>query len=48
MKTTNLKYQSQQGTDNSNNLMDHSVYQVFKIILNIYQKSMGKRLLLLQ
>ena len=34
-KTINLKYQLQHGIKNLNYLMDHILYQILKIILNI-------------
>ena len=34
----NLKYRLQHGMKNLNYLMDHSLYQIFKIILKIYLK----------
>ena len=43
-----LKYQLQHGMKNLNYLMDHILYQIFKIILNVYLKSMGKKQLILQ
>ena len=36
ISTTKLKYQLQHGTRNLNYLIDHILYQIFKIILNIY------------
>ena len=38
MKTINLKYQLQHGMKNLNYLMIHILYQIFKIVLSIYQK----------
>ena len=35
VRTINLKYQLQHGLKNLNYLMDHILYQVFKIILSI-------------
>ena len=35
-RTINLKFQLQREMKNLNYLMDHIVYQIFKIILNIY------------
>ena len=32
---TNLRYQLQHGMENLNYLMDHILYQIFKIILNM-------------
>ena len=34
--TINLKFQLQHGMKNLNYLMDHVIYQIFRIILNIY------------
>ena len=34
-KITNLKHQLQHGMKNLNYLMDHILYQIFKIVLNI-------------
>ena len=34
--TINLKYQLQHRMKNFNCLMDHIIYQIFKIILNLY------------
>ena len=39
----NLKYQLQHGVKNLNYLMDHILYQIFKIILNMYQKKHGEK-----
>ena len=36
ISTAKLKYQLQRGTKNLNYLIDHVLYQIFKIILNIY------------
>ena len=36
IRTMNLKYQFQHGMKNLNQLMDHILYQIFKIILNMY------------
>ena len=36
MRITNLKYPLQHGMKNSNYLMDHILYQIFKITLSIY------------
>ena len=36
LRIINLKYEHQHGTKNLNYLMDHILYQIFKIILNIY------------
>ena len=38
-KTINLKYQLQRGMKNLNNLMDYTLYQIFKIILSISSKN---------
>ena len=38
IRTINLKYQLQHGMKNLNNLIDHILHQMFKIILNIYKK----------
>ena len=35
-KIINLKYQLQHGMKNLNYLLNHILYQIFKIILNIY------------
>ena len=35
-KNNEFKYQLQHGMKNLNYLMDHILYQIFKIILNIY------------
>ena len=48
IRTIYLKYKFQNGMDNLIYLMKHILYQVFKIILNICLKSMGKRPLILQ
>ena len=48
IRAIDLKYQLQHGVKNLNYLMDHILYQMFKIILNIYLKSMRKRQLILQ
>ena len=42
-KKSNLIHQLQNGANNLNYLIDHILYQKFKIIVNIYLKSMGKR-----
>ena len=39
-RTISLKYQLQPGIKNLNHLMDHTLYQVFKIILEISSKNM--------
>ena len=44
----NLKYQLRHGMKNFNYLMHHILYQIFKIILNIFLKSMEKKQLTLQ
>ena len=36
IRTINLKYQLQRGMKNLNYLMDYILYQILKIILNIY------------
>ena len=41
-KNIKLKYQLQHRTKNLNYLMDYILYQIFKIILNIYEKTQGK------
>ena len=38
MKIINLKYQLQHGMKNFNYLMDHILYQIFEVILNIFKK----------
>ena len=38
-KTIDLKYQPQRGMEKFNYLMDHVMYQIFKIILGILSKS---------
>ena len=38
-KTINLKYQLQRGMKDLNNLIDHTLYQIFKIILSISSKN---------
>ena len=35
-KTINLKYVGQRGMKNLSYLMDHILYQIFKIFLNIF------------
>ena len=37
-RAINLKYQLQNGMKNSNYIIDHILYQIFKIILSIYLK----------
>ena len=44
----NLKSQLQRGIKNLKYLIDQVLYQLFKIILNIQQKSMEKKQLTLQ
>ena len=46
--TINLKFQLQHGTKNLNYLMDHILYHIFNIILNIYLKNKEERLLIRQ
>ena len=46
--TINLKYQLQHGAMNLNCEMDHILYQIFKIILSIFKKSMEKRLIIIR
>ena len=40
-KTINLKYQFQHGINHFIYLMDQILYQIFKIILNIYKQKEG-------
>ena len=40
--TINLKYQRLGGMINLNYQMDHILYQIFRIILSIFKKNMGK------
>ena len=47
-KVINLKYQLQHGMENLNYLMDHILYEIFKIIFDISFKNMKKRLIILQ
>ena len=47
-KTINLKHQLQYGMQNLNYLMDHILYQILKIILNIYLKSTEKTLIIVK
>ena len=47
-KTKNLKYQLPRGIRKLNYVMDHILYQIFKIILNISLRNMGKRQISLQ
>ena len=42
IRTINSKYQLQHGMENFNYRIDHILYQIFKIILNLYLKSMAK------
>ena len=42
IRTINSKYQLQHGMENFNYRIDHILYQMFKIILNLYLKSMAK------
>ena len=42
-KVINLKYQLQHGMENLNYLMDHILYEIFKIILKIYLKMWVKK-----
>ena len=44
----NLKYQLRHGMKNLSYLMDHILYQIFKIIVNTYLKSIEKKQLTLQ
>ena len=48
IRTIKSKYRIQHEMKNFNYLIDHILYQTFKFTLNIYLKSMGKRLLILQ
>ena len=45
-KIMNLKYQLRYGTQNLNYLMDHILYLIFKVILNIPKEIMEKRLII--
>ena len=47
-KVINLKYQLQHGMENLNYLIDHILYEIFKIIFDISFKNMEKRLIILQ
>ena len=47
-KIINLKCQLRQGMKSLNYLIDHILYQIFKIILNMSLKNMEKRLKILQ
>ena len=42
IRTINLKYQLQHEMKNLNYLMDHILYQIFKIILSIFKKKRGE------
>ena len=42
--TINLKYQHQRGMINLNCLMDHILYQIFKIVLRIFLKKHGENI----
>ena len=44
----NLKYQLQHGTTSLNYLMDHILYQIFKIALNTSLKNMSQLLIIFQ
>ena len=44
----NLKYQLQNEMRNLNYLVDHKLYQIFKIILNISKKNIRQLLITLQ
>ena len=48
IKIIDLRYQLQHGIKNFNYLMDHILYQIFKIILNISSKNMKQLLIILQ
>ena len=43
IRIKNLKCQLRHGMKNLNYLMDHTLYQTFKIILNIYLKKHGEK-----
>ena len=43
IRTINLEHQLQHDTKHLNYLMNHILYQIFKIILNTHLKSMEKR-----
>ena len=47
-KNTNLKYHLRHGIKILNYLMDHILYQIFKIILSIFKKNMEKSLIIFQ
>ena len=47
-KSRNLENQFQHGMINLNYLIDYSLYQIFKIILNIFKKNMKHLLIILQ
>ena len=42
IRTLKLKFRLEHGVKNLNYLMNHNVYQIFKIILNLYKKHRGK------
>ena len=48
VRTINLEFQLEHGTKNLNYLMDHILYQVFKVNFNIYEKSTEKKPLIFQ
>ena len=43
IRIINLNYQLRHRMKNLNYLMDHILYQIFKIIVNIYLKSLGEK-----
>ena len=47
-KSRNLENQFQHGMINLNYLIDYNLYQIFKIILNIFKKNMKHLLIILQ
>ena len=47
-KTINLKYWFQRGMEKLNYLMDHILYQIFKIIVGISSQNTKQRLIILQ
>ena len=47
-KTKNLKYQLRHGMKSMNYLMDHILYQIFKITLNTSSQKMRQLLIILQ
>ena len=47
-KGINLQYQFQRGMINLNYKMVHILYQIFKIISNIFSKNLENRLIILQ